>query len=323
MTTTAKRNAYTFKEGLTMMAAKSVGIDPYLAAEAGEGAKSAINAIRHAAKTKNPQDRAALIRQAQVELRTINAARHPKVVNAIQARLLALQGRGGDTEIAHVTPGEVVIPRSLQTPQLMRQIAVLAARQGLDPRQLTVGHRANKVNPQTGQREFLDDVIVTGKPYPAVTIPRPTKMPYDPRMPIGKQTGTGWGLVWDTRSDGFDDDSSGGDSQYQPGDFARVTREMDARLDKTVDDLANAAIEDLQWSWYRLADLKDAHDLSIFKFLGAAHRSVAGPGASRDSALQPTVNYYADLQTQVMQEINRRIENGTWGDATVPSNANR
>ena len=130
----ATRNSYTFKEGLTMMAAKAVGIDPYLAAEAGENARAAINAIRNAAKTKQPKDRAGYIREAQSELRTISAAQHPKLVNALQAKMLALQGRGGDTEVAHLTPGEMVLPRSLQTPELMKQIATLAARQGIDPR---------------------------------------------------------------------------------------------------------------------------------------------------------------------------------------------
>jgi hypothetical protein len=65
-----------------------------------------------------------------------------------------LQGRGGDREIAHLTPGEMVIPRSLQTPGLMRAIAAEAARQGIDPARYTVGQRANRVNPKTGAREF-------------------------------------------------------------------------------------------------------------------------------------------------------------------------
>lgn len=160
MTQTNRRNSYTFKEGLTMMAAKAVGIDPYLAAEAGEGAKAAINAIRHAAQTKNPKDRAVLIQQAQTELRSINAAQHPKVVNAFQSRLLALQGRGGDSEIAHLTPGEVVIPRALQTAELMRQIVSLAARQGIDARQLIVGGQKVSINPHTGAEEhaFWNDI---------------------------------------------------------------------------------------------------------------------------------------------------------------------
>ena len=62
-----QRNSYTFKEGLTLMAAKAVGIDPDLAVNAGDEARAAINAIRHAAKAKNAKDKAALIREAQKE----------------------------------------------------------------------------------------------------------------------------------------------------------------------------------------------------------------------------------------------------------------
>jgi hypothetical protein len=149
----AARNSYTFKEGLTMMAAKAVGIDPYLAAEAGENARAAINAIRNAAKTKQPKDRAGYIREAQNELRTISAAQHPKLVNALQAKLLALQGRGGDSAVAHVAPGEMVIPRALFTPQLMQMITAEAARRGIDLRRLLVGGKGS-VNPATGAEEF-------------------------------------------------------------------------------------------------------------------------------------------------------------------------
>ncbi|MDX2143016.1 MAG: hypothetical protein SFV19_06655 [Rhodospirillaceae bacterium] len=99
------------------------------------------------------------MRGAQDELRSISPRQHPELVSAIQAKLLALQGRGGDTEIAHVTPGEVVIPRNLQTPAVMRTLAAAAARAGIDPRRYTVGHRANSVNPRTGTGEFTDKTI--------------------------------------------------------------------------------------------------------------------------------------------------------------------
>jgi hypothetical protein len=147
------RNSYTFKEGLTMMAAKAVGIDPYLAAEAGENARAAINAIRNAAKTKQPKDRAEYIREAHNEMRTISAALHPKLVNALQAKLLALQGRGRDTAVAHVEPGEMVIPRAMLTPEVMELIAAEAQRRGIDPRRLRVGGQGS-INPATGAEEF-------------------------------------------------------------------------------------------------------------------------------------------------------------------------
>lgn len=37
-------------------------------------------------------------------------------------KALARQGRGGDTEIGHLTPGETVIPPSLITPELRREL---------------------------------------------------------------------------------------------------------------------------------------------------------------------------------------------------------
>jgi len=43
------------------------------------------------------------IRRAQKHLHTIDPSRHGKLIQQIQARLLAAQGRGGDTEVAHVT----------------------------------------------------------------------------------------------------------------------------------------------------------------------------------------------------------------------------
>jgi GH24 family phage-related lysozyme (muramidase) len=147
------RNSYTFKEGLTMMAAKAIGVDPYLAAEGGENARAAINAIRNAAKTKQSKDRAEYVREAQNELRAISAAQHPKLVNALQAKLLALQGRGRDTEVAHVAPGEMVIPRAMLTPEVMELITNEAQRRGIDPRRLMVGGQGS-INPATGAEEF-------------------------------------------------------------------------------------------------------------------------------------------------------------------------
>lgn len=148
-----QRNSYTFKEGLTLMAAKAVGIDPDLAVNAGDSARSAINALRHAAKAKNAKDKAALIREAQKELQSISAAKHPKLVNALQARPLALQGRGQDTEVAHVEPGEMVIPRAMLTPKVLHLLATEAARRGIDPKRLMVGGKGS-INPATGEEEF-------------------------------------------------------------------------------------------------------------------------------------------------------------------------
>jgi len=147
------RTGVSFKDGLTMMAAKAVGVDPELAAAAGDQARTVINLVRHAARARSATDKARLIREAQEELRRIDPARHGKLVSALQARVLAAQGRGGDTEVAHLSPGEVVLPRSLQTPELMHAIAALAHDRGIDPDRLVVSGRSS-VNPHTEAEEF-------------------------------------------------------------------------------------------------------------------------------------------------------------------------
>ncbi|MBL8630723.1 MAG: hypothetical protein JNM81_13890, partial [Rhodospirillaceae bacterium] len=129
------KRAYSFKEGLAMMAAKDVGIDPYLAAEGGEDARSILAALRRA-KTAKGADKVKHIAAAQTELRKLDPQQHGKLINALQAKVLALQGRGGDTAVAHLEPGEMVVPRAVLTPQLAQLIAAEAARRGIDPKQL-------------------------------------------------------------------------------------------------------------------------------------------------------------------------------------------
>jgi lysozyme len=148
-----RKRAYTFKEGLAMMAAKDVGVDPYLAADAGEDARSILAALRHAKTAKGPE-KAKHIAAAQTELRKLNPRQHGKLINALQAKVLALQGRGGDTAVAHLEPGEMVVPRAVLTPQLVQVIAAEAAKRGIDPKQLIVGSRKASINPATDTEEF-------------------------------------------------------------------------------------------------------------------------------------------------------------------------
>lgn len=69
-----------------------------------------------------------------------------------RAERLAAEGQGGDTEVAHLTPGEVVVPLTLQTPEVMALLRRAARAQGIDLRCLTVGH--GRINPKTGQEQF-------------------------------------------------------------------------------------------------------------------------------------------------------------------------
>jgi hypothetical protein len=148
--------------------ARDVGIDPYLAADAGEDARSILAALRHAKTAKGPE-KAKHIAAAQTELRKLNPRQHGKLINALQAKVLALQGRGGDTAVAHLEPGEMVVPCAVLTPQLAQLIAVEAAKRGIDPKQLIVGSRKASINPATGTEEFgwfgdlIDDGVNTVK----------------------------------------------------------------------------------------------------------------------------------------------------------------
>jgi len=60
-------------------------------------------------------------------------------------------GRNGDTTVGHLTPGEVVVPVDLQTPQLM---AALMEALGPDFGRYQVGGDDDSINPQTGMPEF-------------------------------------------------------------------------------------------------------------------------------------------------------------------------
>ncbi len=177
-----RKRAYSFKEGLAMMAAKTVGIDPYLAADAGEDARSVLAALRRAKDAKGPV-KAKHIAAAQSELRKLSPKQHGKLINALQAKVLALQGRGGDTAVAHLEPGEMVIPRAVLTPQLAQLIAAEAAKRGIDPKQLIVGSRKASINPATGAEEFgwfrneqdgdglISDLLYRGEPVVKVNLP--------------------------------------------------------------------------------------------------------------------------------------------------------
>jgi hypothetical protein len=85
-----------------------------------------------------------------------------------QAQHLAPQGRGEDTEIAHVTPGEVVVPMRLQTPEVMAALYRAAQEHDIPFEQLRVGSKVNSINPNTGVAEFamLDDEQRAAQPQP-------------------------------------------------------------------------------------------------------------------------------------------------------------
>jgi len=73
------------------------------------------------------------------------------------ARRMASYGRGGDQFVAHLAPGEIVVPRPLieRSPELRESIFSHLREMGIeDPEQYVVGSSANSFNPETGLMEF-------------------------------------------------------------------------------------------------------------------------------------------------------------------------
>ena len=64
-------------------------------------------------------------------------------------------GRGGDVMLAHMTPGEVVIPAEIASnPDVLDTLNAIFAEAQADISQYTVGDPLNNINPETGYPEF-------------------------------------------------------------------------------------------------------------------------------------------------------------------------
>lgn len=69
---------------------------------------------------------------------------------------MAKKGRGTDTKLAHLSLGEVVIPRRfLDDEEFRGELAERFAEEGASLEEFTVGEDANKINPETGYPEFF------------------------------------------------------------------------------------------------------------------------------------------------------------------------
>ena len=70
---------------------------------------------------------------------------------------MAAMGRNGDTQLAHVSPGEMMVPRQVldNNPGLNSGINAAIMDMGGDPNRYTVGNQDNSINPMTGQPEFF------------------------------------------------------------------------------------------------------------------------------------------------------------------------
>lgn len=70
---------------------------------------------------------------------------------------LADAGQGGDTIIAHLTIGEMVIPAELlnNSQELQAVLQKVFQEAGIDPNEFVVGSESQKINPETGHPQFF------------------------------------------------------------------------------------------------------------------------------------------------------------------------
>ena len=71
----------------------------------------------------------------------------------------AAQGREGDSLMGHLTPGDLVIPMEIQTPEIVNALRKHFAANGVPMERFLAGHKANSKNPSTGAPEFLGNWI--------------------------------------------------------------------------------------------------------------------------------------------------------------------
>lgn len=75
---------------------------------------------------------------------------------------MARFGRNGDTRMAHVSPGEMVVPQQVlqRNPKVARGLGRAFRDVGADPKRYVVGSKRNSINPITGEPEFFLDKIL-------------------------------------------------------------------------------------------------------------------------------------------------------------------
>ena len=116
-----------------------------------ELASAAINEFMMAADTAESPEEANIAR-ALAE-KTATAAQAPMADLAAE---LAAQGRGGDSVLAHLTPGEVVLPAEMfDDPQFESTVENRFNELDLDPERYVVGMGIASLNANTGLEEFF------------------------------------------------------------------------------------------------------------------------------------------------------------------------
>ena len=169
--------------------ASELGLDPDAVAAGGLAALQALLALKRAKEAGKGIGSERLIAQVQEMANRLDPTVHSHLLQQIQARVLALQGRNGDTEVAHVTPGEIVLPAALQTPAVLGALREAARASNIPLEQLRVGSPLNSINPRTSQPEFFS---LSSKD--SSSSKRYCELP-DGRMVPYKDVGFGYGTV--------------------------------------------------------------------------------------------------------------------------------
>lgn len=110
--------------------------------------------LQHATNTGGGGLRQQYLEQAQHELAKLDPARYRSTIQRLQSQIMALQGRHGDTKVAHVARGELVVPTALQNPEVLWALRRAAAPYNIPLEMLSVGNAMNRINPNTGAPEF-------------------------------------------------------------------------------------------------------------------------------------------------------------------------
>jgi len=93
--------------------ASDLGLDPDAVAGGGLAALQVLIMLKRATDAGEGVGRERLIVQVQEMANRLDPTAHAYLLRQIQGRVLALLGRNGDTEVAHVTRGEIVVPKPL------------------------------------------------------------------------------------------------------------------------------------------------------------------------------------------------------------------
>lgn len=173
--------------------APRLGIDRDQAFRAGLPGLRALIGLKKAAEALTRKTRTLALTETRDALRGV-ARRNPKLASQFEARILAMQGRGSDTEVAHLARGELVVPEALQSAGVLAVLREAATLHGIPLDRLRVGEASNSINPDTGSAEFNLEEDVDG------TIPLAAEI-----ADVQAQTGTGGGAgdgVFGSRRDG-------------------------------------------------------------------------------------------------------------------------